>query len=91
MVGLLRGIKELVEVLLLWGFIYVMSFLVLIVFIIYFITSRSTQEITISESQKIVMNEPIKDIGEVCNRIDGCRIIRGVCIDCESINYKISQ
>ena len=81
---MLSGIKELVDLILLWGFWYVGSFMIMVVAIVYFIKSNptpinnhhySTVEV-IEPPKKVIMEE------EICTRIDGCRIIDNVCIDC---------
>lgn len=81
---MIRGIKELVDLLLLWGFWYLGSFMLMIVAIVYFIKSNPTPIINHHYSTVEVIEPPKKVIVEegICTRIDGCRIIDNVCIDC---------
>ena len=81
---MLRGIKELVDLLLLWGFWYLGSFMIMVVAIVYFIKTNPTPIINHHYSTVEVIEPPKKVImeEEICTRIDGCRIIDNVCIDC---------
>ena len=86
---MLKGIKELVDLLLLWGFMYVGSFLLLIVGIVYITKTNPTPPTPIiNEYYSTVTHqvvEPPKKViveEEICTRIDGCRIVDNVCIDC---------
>ena len=81
---MLKGIKELVDLLLLWGFWYLGSFMIMVVAIVYFIKSNPTPIINHHYSTIEVIEPPKKVIleEEICTRIDGCRIIDNVCIDC---------
>ena len=83
MVGILRGIKELVEILLLWGFIYFGTIILMIVLIIYLIQTNSSP-ITSVEPTKMTWTEPVRIIetSSICKRVDGCPIVEGVCEDC---------
>ena len=83
MVGILRGIKELVEILLLWGFIYFGTILLMVVMIIYLIQTNSSP-ITSVEPTKITWTEPVRvlETSSICKRVDGCPIVEGVCEDC---------
>ena len=81
---MLKGIKELVDLILLWGFWYLGSFMLMVVAIVYFIKSNPTPIINHHYSTIEVIEPPKKVIleEEICTRIDGCRIIDNVCIDC---------
>ena len=81
---MLKGIKELVDLLLLWGFWYFGSFMIMVVAIVYFIKTNPTPIINHHYSTIEVIEPPKKVIleEEICTRIDGCRIIDNVCIDC---------
>ena len=81
---MLKGIKELVDLILLWGFWYVGSFMIMVVAIVYFIKSNPTPIINHHYSTIEVIEPPKKVIveEEICTRIDGCRIVDNVCIDC---------
>jgi len=84
---MIRGIKELLEILFLWGFIYVGSFIVLIIGLVHI---QSNQPI-INEQQyyttKQVIQTPTRVLveREVCNRIDGCPIVNNVSVDCITV------
>jgi hypothetical protein len=82
-VGILRGIKELVEILLLWGFIYFGTIILMIVLIIYLIQTNSSP-ITSVEPTKMTWTEPVRvlETSSICKRVDGCPIVEGVCEDC---------
>ena len=90
---MLKGIKELVDLLLLWGFWYLGSFMIMVVAIVYFIKSNPTPVIhqhystieVIEPPKKVIMEE------EICTRIDGCRIVDNVCIDCVDKMAQISS
>ena len=80
----MRGIKELVDLLLLWGFWYLGSFMIMVVAIVYFIKTNPTPIINHHYSTIEVIEPPKKVIveEEICTRIDGCRIVDNVCVDC---------
>ena len=90
---MLRGIKELVDLILLWGFWYVGSFMIMVVAIVYFIKSNPTPIIHQHYSTIEVIEPPKKVIveEEICTRIDGCRIVDNVCIDCVDKMAQISS
>ena len=85
---MLRGLKELVDLLLLWGFMYVGSFLLMIVAIFYVIKSNPTPPTPIIHEHKIVQNiiQPPKRVlveREVCKDVRGCELLKGgECPDC---------
>jgi len=81
---MLKGIKELVDLLLLWGFWYLGSFMIMVVAIVYFIKTNPTPIINHHYSTIEVIEPPKKVIveEEICTRIDGCRIVDNVCVDC---------
>ena len=93
MVGILRGIKELVEILLLWGFIYFGTIILMIVLIIYLIQTNSSP-ITSVEPTKMTWTEPVRvlETSSICKRLDGCPIVEGVCEDCvEEKNWVVKH
>ena len=81
-----KGIRELVDLLLLWGFRYLGSFMLMVVAIVYFIQSNQPPIIKQYHTHNTVqVIEPPKKViveEEICTRIDGCRIIDNVCINC---------
>ena len=83
---MLRGIKELVDLLLLWGFWYLGSFMLMIVAIVYFIKSNPTPIINHHYSTVEVIEPPKRVLveveREVCNRISGCQVVNGTCPTC---------
>ena len=79
---MLKGIKELVDLLLLWGFMYVGSFLLLIVGIVYITKTNPTPPTPIIHEHKIVQNiiQPPKIVlveREVCKDVRGCELLKG--------------
>jgi len=90
---MLKGIKELVDLLLLWGFWYLGSFMIMVVAIVYFIKTNPTPIINHHYSTIEVIEPPKKVIveEEICTRIDGCRIVDNVCIDCVDKMAQISS
>ena len=84
---MLKGIKELVDLLLLWGFIYVGSFIILIIGVVHITKSNeppiikqyhSHNTVQVIEPQKRVLVER-----EVCKDIRGCELLKGgECPDC---------
>jgi hypothetical protein len=84
---MIRGIKELLEILFLWGFIYVGSFIVLIIGLVHV---QSNQPIINEQhyyTTKQVFQGPKRVLveREVCNRIDGCPIVNNICVDCITV------
>ena len=53
---MLRGIKELVDLILLWGFWYVGSFMIMVVAIFYIVKTNTTPHTPIFHEHKIVQN-----------------------------------
>ncbi len=86
---MIRGIKELLELVFLWSFLHITSLAILVVAVVYITHTQPKQQIPMIQTQEqISMVEPhITTIAEpimkeVCTRIDGCRIIDNVCVDC---------
>ena len=81
-----KGIRELVDLLLLWGFWYLGSFMLMIVAIVYFIQSNHPPIIKQYHTHNIVqVIEPHKRVlveREVCNRISGCVVVNATCPSC---------
>ena len=84
---MIRGIKELVDLLLLWGFMYVGSFMIMVVTIVYFTKSNPTPVIHQHYSTVQVVEPPKRVLveEEICTRLDGCPIVNGVCVDCLTV------
>jgi len=82
-----KGIRELVDLLLLWGFWYFGSFMLMIVAIVYFIKSNPTPIINHHYSTVQVIEPPKRVLieEEICTRLDGCPIVKGVCVDCLTV------
>ena len=85
---MLKVIKELVDLLLLWVFMYVGSFMLMVVAIVYLIKTNPSPPTPIIKqyhSSVQVVQSPKRVLvdREICTRIDGCRIVDNVCIDCE--------
>ena len=80
-----KGIRELVDLLLLWGFWYLGSFMLMIVAIVYFIKTNPTPIINHNTVQVVELPKRVLVEREVCNRIDGCPVVKGVCESCEIV------
>ena len=76
-----KGIRELVDLLLLWGFWYLGSFMLMIVAIFYFIQSNQPPIIKQYHTHNTVqVIEPHKRVlveREVCKDIRGCVLLKG--------------
>ena len=82
---MIRGLIDLMDLILLWGFWYVISFLVLVLGVVY-ITKSNPTPIIHQHYSTVEVIEPPKEViveEEICTRIDGCRIVDNICIDCE--------
>ena len=82
---MLKGIKELVDLVLLWGFWYVGSFMIMVVAIVYFIKSNPTPIIHEHYSTVEVIEPPKRVLveREVCKDIRVCVLLKGGgCPDC---------
>ena len=75
---MLRGLTELLHLLLFYISFHVIAFMVLIGFLVYTMRGHDT-----SPSPQ-VYHAPVKvqKLVEVCPRIDGCPIVEGICEDC---------
>ena len=87
---MLKGIKELVDLLLLWGFMYVGAFLIMIVGIVYITKTNPTPPtpITHQHYSTVQVIEPPKKVlieKEICTRLDGCPILNNLCVDCLTV------
>ena len=81
---MLRGIKELVDLLLLWGFIYVGAFFFLIIGIVHLQSNQPIIQEQHYHTTKQVFQTPTRVLveREVCKDIRGRKIVKGKCIDC---------
>ena len=83
---MIRGLIDLLDLILLWGFWYVISFLVLVFGIVYITKSNQTPIIKQYHTHNTVqVVEPPKRVlveREVCNRIPGCVVVNGTCPSC---------
>ena len=85
-----RGLIDLFNLLLWWSFMYVGAFLLMIVAIVYITKTNATpptpiinhhySTVQVVETPKRVLIEE-----EICTRIDGCPIVKGVCVDCLTV------
>ena len=84
---MIRGIKELLEILFLWGFIYVGSFIVLIIGLVHIQSNQPIINERHYYTSKQVSQPPKRVLveREVCNRIDGCPVVKGVCETCQIV------
>ena len=84
---MIRGLIDLLDLILLCGFWYVISFLVLVFGIVY-ITKSNPTPIIHQHYSTVEEIEPPKKVfveEEICTRIDGCRFVDNVCIDCLTV------
>ena len=83
-----REIREWVELLFLWGFLYLGAIFILILGIVHLKSNQPIIKQYHSHNSVQVIDPPKKIIAEeeICTRIDGCRIIDNVCIDCELVS-----
>ena len=81
---MIRGIKELLEILFLWGFIYVGLFIFLIIGIVHLQSNQPIIQEQHYHTTKQVFQPPKRVLveREVCKDIRGCKIVKGKCIDC---------
>ncbi len=80
-----KGIRELVDLLLLWGFIYVGSFFILIIGIVHIQSNQPPiikQYHTHNTVQVVAPPKRVLVEREVCNRISGCVVVNGTCPSC---------
>ena len=80
-----KGIRELVDFLLLWGFIYVGSFFILIIGIVHIQSNQPPiikQYHTHNTVQVVAPPKRVLVEQEVCNRISGCVVVNGTCPSC---------
>ena len=65
------------------------SFILMVVAIVYFIQSNQPPIIKqFHKHNSVQVIEPLKRVlveREVCNRIDGCPVVKGVCESCENV------
>jgi hypothetical protein len=80
-----KGIRELIDLLLLWGFIYVGSFFILIIGIVHIKYNQPPiikQYHTHNTVQVVAPPKRVLVEQEVCNRISGCVVVNGTCPSC---------
>ena len=80
-------LSSLISFLMYWMFLYVGSFLLMIVAIFYIIKTNPSlptpiihqhySTVQVVEPPKRVLIEEV-----ICTRLDGCPIVNGVCVDC---------
>ena len=78
-----RLFADVFHFLLWWCFLYVGSFMLMVVAIFYVLENSSAPNKTHYTSVQTI--QPPKKVlveREVCNRIDGCPIVNNVCVDC---------
>ena len=82
-----EGLIKLCNFLLLWGFLYVGSFVIMIIFIVHIIKTNPTPIINEYYSTVQVVEPPKRVLieKEICTRFDGCPIVNNVCLDCEIV------
>ena len=82
---MLKGIKELLEILFLWGFIYLGAFIFLIIGIVHIQSNQPPiikQHHTYNAVQVIEPPKRVLVEREVCNRISRCEVVNRTCPSC---------
>ena len=85
-----KGLIDLCNLLLVWGFIYVGSFLLMVVAIVHIIKTNPTPPTPIihehySTVQVVELPKRVLIEEEICTRLDGCPIMNNVCVDCLTV------
>ena len=81
-----RLLSDVFHFLLWWCFLYVGSFMLMVVAIIYTLeNSPAPNETHYTTVQTIQPPKRVLVEREVCNRIDGCRIVNNVCVGCITV------
>ena len=90
--SIIDGCKELLELIFLWTFLHISSLAILVAAVVYITHTQPKQLIPMIQPQEQIsmvephittFAEPI--MKEVCTKIDGCRIIDNVCVDCLTV------
>ena len=85
-----RVLIDLFNLLLWWSFMYVGSFLLMVVAIVHIIKTNPTprRPIIHQHYSTVQVIEPPKRVlieEEICTRLDGCPIVNNVCVDCLTV------
>ena len=85
-----RLLADMFHFLLWWCFLYVGSFMLMVVAIVYLIKTNPSPPTPIIKQyhSTVQVVQPPKRVlvdSEVCTRIDGCPIVNGVCVDCLTV------
>ena len=81
-----RLLSDVFHFLLWWCFLYVGSFMLMVVAIFYTLENSPTpNETHYTTVQTIQSPKRVLVEREVCNRIDGCPIVNNVCLDCITV------
>ena len=80
-------LSSLISFLMYWMFLYVGSFVLMIVAIVYITQTNKTPPTPIiyQHYSTVQVVEPPKRVlieEEICTRLDGCPIVNNVCVDC---------
>ncbi len=86
-INMFKGLIKLCNFLLLWGFLYVGSFVIMIIFIVHIIKTNPTPIVHEHYSTVQVIEPPKRVLieKEICTRLDGCPIVNGVCETCQIV------
>ena len=81
---MLKGIKELLEIVFLWGFLYLGAIFILVLGIVHIKSNQPIIQEQHYHTTKQVFQPPKRVLveREVCKDIRGCKIVKGKCIDC---------
>ena len=81
-----RGFIDILNLLLWWCFLYVGSFMLMVVAIFYTLeNSPASNETHYTTVQTIQPPKRVLVERKVCNRIDGCPIVNNICVDCITV------
>jgi hypothetical protein len=81
-----RLLSDVFHFLLWWCFLYVGSFMLMVVAIFYTLeNSPAPNDTHYTTVQTIQPPKRVLVEREVCNRIDGCRIVNNVCVGCITV------
>ena len=82
-----RGLLDFFNVLMAWGFAYVVAIMILVFGIMHLKQQDQTPIVHHTTHEHITLNviepKPIVVQEEVCNKILGCPIVEGECVGCE--------
>jgi len=73
-----RGLLDFINVMMMWGFAYLVAFIILIMML----ADLPTDSQPIIHEHTTIQVVEATHTRDVCNRIDGCPIVNNVCVGC---------